>query len=116
VLLHCCLGFVSAADVSKCETEFLQLLKIEFWLNFMLRLCWWCRWLCYWSFGGGVGSNCGVLLMLGSKLAYFLQLSLIIVALHSSFCVKKKWLKRQKFICEISMSWGWCSLQWQNIG
>jgi hypothetical protein len=36
-LLHRCLGFVSAADISKWKMEFLQLLKIERSLNFMLR-------------------------------------------------------------------------------
>jgi hypothetical protein len=37
LLLRRSLGFISAADVRKWTTEFLQVLKIECWLNFMLR-------------------------------------------------------------------------------
>jgi hypothetical protein len=37
LLLRRSLGFVSAGDIRKWMMEFLQFLKIECWLNFMLR-------------------------------------------------------------------------------
>ena len=37
LLLRRSLGFVSAADVRKWTIEFLQVPKVEYWLNFMLR-------------------------------------------------------------------------------